>query len=239
MRIASLGRSARGKSGVKVRQPLGRALVRPRVEDEELLALIMPQVLDELNVKAVELAADYEIAEIEIKPNLPVLGPKLGAQLGAARKAIAAAAAASVAATLRAEGSVTLDGMTFDAGDLLVEMNDKSGIAAASEGAVGSLLVGVDTTLTPELEAEGLAREIVHRIQGMRRTAGFDIEDRIVTYAADPAPEVVAVLATHGAYIRQETLSDTLLAENPPAAAHTEQHDMDGTALTLGVARAE
>ena len=239
MRIASLGRSARGKSGVKVRQPLGRALVRPRVEDKELLALIMPQVLDELNVKAVELAADYEIAEIEIKPNLPVLGPKLGAQLGSARKAIAAADAASVAATLRAEGSVTLDGMTFDAGDLLIEMNDKPGIAAASEGAVGSLLVGVDTTLTPELEAEGLAREIVHRIQGMRRTAGFEIEDRIVTYATDPAPEVVAVLATHGAYIRQETLSDTLLAENPPAAAHTEQHDMDGTALTLGVARAE
>ena len=85
MRIASLGRNARSRSGVKVRQPLARVLVRPRDGDEELLPLIESQVLDELNVKAMESAEADAIATFTLKPNLPVLGPKLGASMGAAR----------------------------------------------------------------------------------------------------------------------------------------------------------
>ena len=101
--------------------------------------------------------------------------------MGAARLAIAEADAAVVAAALRSGGygSIEIGGFTFEPGDLLVETEDKPGIAAASEGA---LLVGIDTTVTPELEAEGTAREFVHRIQNMRKAAGFEIEERIVTY---------------------------------------------------------
>ncbi len=246
MRIASLGRNARSRSGVKVRQPLARVLVRPRDGDEELLPLIESQVLDELNVKAMECATADSIATFTLKPNLPVLGPKLGASMGAARGAIAGADAAAVAAALRTGGSVEIGGFTFDAGDLLVETEDKPGIAAASEG---PLLVGIDTTLTPELKAEGTAREFVHRVQNMRKSAGFAIEDRIVTYVTPkddryhllsssmPDPSLLFVLISQETYIRQETLSDTLLAAAPPDGAYTAEHEIDGATFTVGVVR--
>ncbi|MCY4581677.1 MAG: DUF5915 domain-containing protein, partial [Chloroflexi bacterium] len=234
MRIASLGRNARSKSGVKVRQPLARVLVSPRAGDEELLPLIESQVVDELNVKALEAAEPESFADFVLKPNLPVLGPKLGANMGAARSAIAEADASAVAATLRAGGygSIELGGFTFEPGDFLVEVEDKPGIAAASEG---PLLVGIETTLTPELEAEGTAREFVHRVQNMRKAAGFEIEDRIVTYVTP----LVDALAAQDAYIRQETLSDMLHAVAPPDGAYTEEHEIDGATLTVGVARGE
>jgi isoleucyl-tRNA synthetase len=249
MRIASLGRNARSKSGVKVRQPLARVLVSPRSGDEELLPLIESQVLDELNVKALEIAEPESLAEFSLKPNLPVLGPRLGASMGAARAAIAEADAAAVAAALRSGGygNIELGGFTFEPGDFLIEVEDKPGIAAASEG---PLLVGIDTTLTPELEAEGTAREFVHRVQNMRKAAGFEIEDRIVTwYSTSPLREegrgegetstLTDALAAQEAYIRQETLSDALHAAAPPSGAYTEEHEVDGTTLTVGVARTE
>ena len=232
MRIASLGRNARSKSGVKVRQPLARVLVSSRREDEELLPLVESQVLDELNVKAIEVAQPDAFAAFTLKPNLPVLGPKLGARMGAARQAIAEADAAAVAAALRSgDGSIEVGGFTFEPGDLLVETEDRPGIAAASEG---TLLVGIDTTLTPELEAEGAAREFVHRVQNMRKAAGFEIEERIVLYVA-PLPDALAAQST---YIRQETLSDAVHAAAPPSAAYVETHPIDGATLTVGVTRA-
>ena len=262
MRIASLGRNARSRSGVKVRQPLARVLVSPRAGDEELLPLIESQVLDELNVKAMEVAEAESFATFSLKPNLPVLGPKLGASMGAARQAIAGADAAAVAAAIRSGGygSIEIGGFTFDPGDFLVEVEDKPGVTAASEG---PLLVGIDTTLTPELEAEGTSREFVHRVQNMRKSAGFAIEDRIVTYVVPAPPSVVpappsvvpappsvvpakagtsppslpASLAAQEAYIRQETLSDALHASTPPSGAYTEEHEIDGATLTVGVAR--
>ena len=244
MRIASLGRNARSRSGVKVRQPLARVFVRPRDGDEDLLPLIEPQVLDELNVKALEVAEADAIAGFTLKPNLPVLGPKLGADLGAARSAIAGADAAAVAAALRSGGSVEVGGFTFETGDLLVETEDKPGIAAASDG---PLLVGIDTALTPELEAEGTAREFVHRVQNMRKSAGFEIEERIVTYISSPDAQrplpqgggasLPPALAAQESYIRQETLSDALHAAPPPPHAYTEEHEIDGATLTVGVTR--
>ena len=115
----------------------------------------------------------------------------------------------------------------------------------------GPLLIGIDTTLTPELEAEGTAREFVHRVQNMRKAAGFEIEDRIVTYvlpkddryhllrSSMPDPSLLFVLISQEMYIRQETLSDALLATAPPDGTYTEEHEIDGATLTVGVARAE
>ena len=238
MRIASLGRGARSKSKVKVRQPLGRVLVRPRPDERDLLPIIESQVLDELNVKTLELAEDHQIVEIKIKPNLPVLGPKLGPRMGAARAAIDGADPVGVASALRADGAVAIGGLTFDAEDLLVEMEDKPGVAAAAEGSASGLLVGVDTTLTPELEAEGLARELVHRVQNMRKAAGFDIEDRILTYVPDAGSRLADVLRTHAAYFEQETLSRPVRPDSPPPGAYVEEQDIEGEKLTIGVVRA-
>ncbi|KKM16638.1 hypothetical protein LCGC14_1683870, partial [marine sediment metagenome] len=98
--------------------------------------------------------------------------------------------------------------------------------------------VAVDTVITPELAEEGLARELVHRIQSLRRAAGFDISDHITTYYQGP-PRLQAVLQRHGDYVRQETLSEELVEGAPPtgAGAHTEAQKLDGEPLTLAVLR--
>ena len=239
MRIASLGRNARSRSGVKVRQPLSRVLVCLRLEDAELLPLVSPQIVDELNVKALETAEADEIAAFSIKPNLPVLGPKLGARIGEARSAVASADAAAVAGEIRNGRSVEIGGFTFEPGDLLVETSDRPGVAAASDGA---LIVGMDVALTPELRAEGVAREFVHCVQNMRKAAGFEIEDRIVAYVSaavsGSADEVLGALAAQEEYVRRETLSEELRIGEPPSpSAHVEEHTLEGAALIVGVAR--
>ena len=115
-------------------------------------------------------------------------------------------------------------------------MQDTPGLVTAMDGASG-LIVGIDTTLTPDLKAEGTAREIVHVVQNMRRSAGFDIEDRIEIYVGGADDAIAAVLDAHGAYIGQETLAESLSRTSAPAGAHVEQQAIDGVTLTLGVTR--
>ncbi|MCH7655223.1 MAG: isoleucine--tRNA ligase [Chloroflexi bacterium] len=236
MRVASLGRAARAKSGIKVRQPLARVLVRLRPDEVELLPLVQTQILDELNVKAVEGVSEEDLVTLRVRPNLPVLGPKYGDRMGAVRAAIEAADAAELAAASRG-GTVTVGGFELGSGDLLVDAEDRPGLVSAAE-APGGLIVAVDTTLTPELEAEGLVRELVHRIQNMRKAAGFEIEDRIVTYVDGATAAFAAVLAAHDAYVRAETLSEAVHTGPAPAGAHVERQDVEGVGLTLGVQRA-
>jgi isoleucyl-tRNA synthetase len=173
MRIASLGRNARSKAGVKVRQPLQRVLVKPRYEAERQgLLRLAPQIVEELNVK--ELTVVGEETELEAE-----------------------------------------------------------GLAFAGEGGYA---VGLDTTITPALADEGLARELVRRVQTMRKNAGFDIADYIVTYYQG-SEELCRIMGTHADYIRQETLSRELVAGPPPAGAHVEEQKIAGQAITLAVER--
>ena len=235
MRVASLGRAARSKGKVRVRQPLARILVRVRPDDVPLLSTIEAQVLDELNVKALETAPDDEFS-FTVRPNLPVLGPQYGQRIGALRAALEVADPSALVAELRQSGSVTLDEFTLSASDLLIDVQDTPGLVMAMEGASG-LIVGIETTLTPDLKAEGTAREIVHVVQNMRRSAGFDIEDRIEIYVGGADDAIAAVLDAHGAYIGQETLAESLSRTSAPAGAHVEEQAIDGVTLTLGVTR--
>ena len=114
-------------------------------------------------------------------------------------------------------------------------------LAAAGEGAVlandeAGYAVAVDSRITPQLADEGLARELVHRIQNLRKSAGFEISDRIVVYFQDGG-RLRAVLAGHGAYVRAETLADELLEAIPPAGAASEEQNIDGENVTLAVKR--
>jgi isoleucyl-tRNA synthetase len=173
MRVVSLGRAARSKAGIKVRQPLARVVVKARSASEgKALRHLEPQVLEELNVKSLELA----------------------------------------------EGDGALDGL---------------GVAEDDTG----YAVGLDTEVTPELAQEGTARELVHRIQSLRRAAGFDISDHIATYYRGGPQSLSAVLKRHGDYVRQETLSDELLEGAPPEGAHAEEQKLDGEPITLAVLR--
>ena len=159
MTVCSLGRAARAKAGIKVRQPLSKALVKVRSAGEEkALQRLAHQILDELNVKELE----------------------------------------------------------FQEGEAV---SDKPGYALVSEG---DYWVAVATELSPELEAEGIAREIVRRLQTMRRSADLDIAEYIITYyqGEDSIQQVMTKFAD---YIKQETLSRELISAVPPAGSYTEK----------------
>jgi len=125
-----------------------------------------------------------------------------------------------------------------------IEAEQRENIEKAADLMVGAIAadrlitVAVDANITPELRQEGLAREIVRRVQALRKDAGFNIEDRITTYYdAGAQEELQRVMEAWGGYIRAETLSTELIAGQPPAEVYQETQKVDGVALTLGVKR--
>ena len=132
---------------------------------------------------------------------------------------------------MRRGRTVTVAGKELEPEDILLQAQDAAGFAAAQDG---GYTVAVTTAITPELADEGLARELVRRLQDMRREAGFELSDRITTWVAGDA-EVARVLAAHGDYIRDETLTTELLQSAPPADAHSLEVDLEGTKALLGV----
>ncbi|MDO8612431.1 MAG: isoleucine--tRNA ligase [Dehalococcoidia bacterium] len=187
MRVASLGRAARSKAGIKVRQPLSRvsAFVATTAQAEGLRRQA-GQVLEELNVKELQVFALIEAFKGPFERPKDLLAM-----------------------------------LTPD--DVLVE--DDAGYAVA-----------VNASVTPELAEEGLARELVHRIQNLRKAAGFDISDHITTYLAGPE-WLSRVLGRHGDYVRQETLSEELVEGAPPDGAHAEEQKLESEPLKLAVQR--
>ena len=130
-----------------------------------------------------------------------------------------------------ANRQVTLGDYTLEPDEIIVSATDKEGYSVIAEQGYSA---AVTTELTADLELEGRARELVHQVQNMRRDAGFDISDRITTYyTGDPA--IDDVIAAHGGYIRQETLSDDLIRSAPPDEAHAESHRINGLEADLGV----
>ncbi|MBA7470386.1 Isoleucine--tRNA ligase [subsurface metagenome] len=173
IKISSLGRAARSKAGIKVRQPLAKALVSlVSTRERPSLDKLKTQVLDELNIKDLEFA------------------------------------------------------------DSVAEL-DKPGYAVSSEGGYG---VAVSTEITPELAAEGLAREIVHRLQNMRRSAKFDIADYITTYYQG-GPYIKQVIEKFADYIRRETLSRELIEHIPGEDVFAERYRLGGHDILLGVTK--
>ena len=189
MRVSSMGRGARSKAGIKVRQPLPRVVVKTRSGSEgDILQHVQSQILDELNVKAVDRDGESGIYQ-----------------------------AAAAALGDSSEGVVQVDGFW-------VALD-------------GGYMVAVDGTVTPELAEEGLARELVHRIQNLRRAADFQVTDRIVTYYQAPDEIGRVMSGNFSDYIRQETLSEELLGGAPQDGAKTETSKVDGMEVTLAVRR--
>ncbi len=235
-RMVSLARAARVKAGVRVRQPLASAVLVPRMEAERAaLERLRDQISDELNVKTVEVAEDAgERVQYTLRPNLPVLGPRLGNDLGKVRQALATADGSEIARRMRGGQPITLAGVDLVASDLLLSVDAAEGWAAAEDGGYIAL---VDAHVTPELEREGIAREVVRRLQDLRREAGLELSDRIrVTYRGDDL--ITAALEAHGDVVREETLADSLVAGDASAGAMTTSADIDGHALVLALVRA-
>ena len=236
MRLSSMGRAARSKAGLKVRQPLEHALVRLRSSDEvALLSQVAPQVQDELNVKQIEpVTNEGDVLEYKVQPNLRLLGPKYGAELRNIVAALNDANPAEIHGQVRSGNPVAVNGVVLEPDEVLVETLDKDGYAVTNEG---GYTVAVSTEVSEALRLEGDARELVHGIQNMRRSADFDIADHIVTYY-ESSPELEAVIAAHSDYIRQETLTQELLSQPPADDAYTETLKVNSIEATIGVRRA-
>ncbi len=210
LEVVGVGRAARTEAGVKVRQPLPAILVYAR--DPALMEAVVrlkDQVLEELNVKDVQPLTDLgEVVAYDIRPNLSVLGPKYGKRLGAIRQALGREEAAAVAGRVNSGQPLHLkldDGSSVELApvEVLVDLVKRAGYAA-SQGP--NTTVVLDTSLTPDLIQEGLARDFVRGVQDARKQAGYRIED-VIGIAYDADPEVVGAVSAHEDYVRAETLA--------------------------------
>ncbi|MBE6371848.1 MAG: isoleucine--tRNA ligase [Lentisphaerae bacterium] len=236
MKAVSLGRFLRTQRNLKVRQPLQRAiLVSGDADIRKMLEETADIVAEELNVKKIDVLADEEeLVKLSAKANFKTLGRKLGPQMKEAAAMIQTLASSQIAAVLRGETvSLTLkSGTVLDLGkdDLSIQREEKPGIVAASEDGV---TIALNTELTPELIAEGYAREFVSKVQNLRKEMGLEVTDRIaVTYTADP--EVAAALNSFRDYITNETLCSSF-----DAAADAEHaFDLNGKDCKVTVRKA-
>ena len=235
MRLSSLGRSARSKTGLKVRQPLREALVGLRSASEAAtLEAVSDQLREELNVKGVAaMDSTTDVSSFEVRANMALVGPKYGPDTPKVLSALSGADPIEVHGLVSSGRPVPVGDYTLGPDEVAVNASDREGYSVASDG---GYTVAVTTEVTPELASEGSARELVHRIQNMRRSAGFDIADRIETFYRGGAG-VEAVMEAHGGYVRQETLSDALVSGEAPGGAYTETHNVDGAEVIMGVRR--
>lgn len=213
--VVELGRRLRADNDLKVRQPLSAI----RVAGADVKGL-EDLIMDELNVKKVEYVSDEtELCDVSYKANFKTLGRKCGSKM----KAVAA----GIAALKGFAGSAKVEGVELSSEDVLVTRSPKAGLVVASEGAT---VVALETTLSPELVAEGLAREFVSHVQAMRKEADFEVTQRInVTVETDA--ELKAALETHIEYVKGETLT----VEFAFGAVEAESVDLNGHAAKIKI----
>ena len=237
--LTSMVLSLRRKVNIKVRQPLAQMMV-PVVDDRQRRAIesVRELVLNEVNVKALNIVeSDNAILVKRVKLDFKKLGPKFGKQMKAVAAAIAALSQADIN-VLERNGSldVTLaDGATasIDATDVEIFSEDIPGWLVANEG---NLTVALDVTVTPELRSEGIARDIINRIQNIRKERDYAITDRIKLAFESGNAEIAPVLDKFGAYIANQVLASDICAADIAAAAAADVATLDIDGLEVRVA---
>ncbi len=236
--VVALGRTARSQSGIRTRQPLATVSVKlpagatALADDAAIAAELTTMVLDELNSKRLELIPDdSDLVERSLYPLLPVIGPRHGADVG---RVMAAARGGDW--TLNDDGTVTAGGVALAADEFQLTARARAGHEVAEEG---GLLVALDTQLSDELETEGLARELAHRLQNLRKAAGYELADRIEVTITAPAG-LAARLAPHRDWLAAELLATSMTIgteAGPTDADRSEQLHLANADLVLAVRR--
>ena len=238
-RVVTLGRAARNAAAIKTRQPLREVVVMPGDAADggfrEGVESLKEIVLDELNVKELRFGEAESILAYDLKPNLSVVGPKYGRLVPGLRQALAQAPPEVGARAAKGEEvAVRVDGqeVVLGAEELLVEPRERAGYALAREG---DLAVALRTELDEELVDEGLVRELVHKVQNLRREEGFEIEETI-SVTLRGSPKVVDLLrGPWGEYFKAEVLARELGLEE--AAGEPGSVRVDGEELWVGMGR--
>jgi isoleucyl-tRNA synthetase len=235
-RVVALGRAARNAAAIKTRQPLREVVVAPDSRDarfEESVLSLQEIVLDELNVKGLTFAEPGDVLSYDLKPNLGVVGPKYGRLVPGIRRALSEVppevgerAAAGQPVTVDVEGRR----ITLSPEELLVEARGKTGYALERDR---DLAVAVATQLDEELAEEGIVRELVHKVQNLRREKGFEIEEG-VRVGLSGSPRITGLLEGRwGEYFRAEVLARELDLED--GTLDGESLSVDGEVLRVRI----
>jgi len=212
IKTVELGRAARNKANLKVRQPLANISVFfPTAADRKHALDLQEQVLEELNIKALTVVESADaLVQFDVKPNLGLLGPKYGKALGLITRMIRSADAQVLLERVRAKETIHLAerDASFEIlpDELLISTIEPEGQAVVEEAGI---IVAVDTRLTQALIGEGIARDFIRNVQNMRKDAEFDVSDRIHIFI-DTDEKLQSVIREYGEYIGNETLAEAM-----------------------------
>ena len=231
LEIVVLGRACRNTANIKNRQPIGTMYVTAEKKMSEFYTDI---IADELNVKEVKFADDVEsFISYSFKPQLRTVGPKYGKLLGGIRQALTDINGTAAMNELRTNGVLKLDingnDVELTEEDLLIETAQTEGYVSESDGETSVVL---DTNLTPELIEEGFVREIISKIQTMRKEAGFEVMDKIVVYAHGN-DKIQDVMKAHEDEIKSEVLADEMVLGETDG--YVKEWNINKEAVTMGV----
>ena len=231
LKIVVMGRACRNSANIKNRQPIGQMYVKA---PEVLSDFYVDIIADELNVKNVSFTDDVSsYTDYQFKPQLRTVGPKYGKYLKQIQTALAELDGNKAMAELKANGSLKLDSISDEVvlleEDLLITMTQAEGFVTEGDNYV---TVVMDTKLTPELIEEGFVRELISKIQTMRKEAGFEVMDHIaVSYTADE--KVTGIFEKYGDEIRSEVLADKITAGT--LTGYEKEWSINGEKVTLAV----
>ena len=233
LEIVVLGRACRNTANIKNRQPIGTMFVKAEQKMDKFYTDI---IADELNVKEVKFADDVEsFISYSFKPQLRTVGPKYGKLLGGIRQALTDIDGSKAMAELRANGVLVLDidenKVELTEEDLLIETAQTEGYVTESDGETSVVL---DTNLTEELLEEGFVREIISKVQTMRKEAGFEVMDKIRIFVKDN-DKIMNLMNSHAEEIKAEVLAqDIALGEMD---GYTKEWSINKEQVTLGVSK--
>ncbi len=235
--VISMGHAARNRSGIKTRQPLAEITLGGLSDSEkETSNRLSSFVHDELNVKEIVFTEELDsFAQVTLKPNFKVLGPKYGKGVQAIAKSLATANAMQLKVELAANGSLEIEASgetyTVEQSEIDVQTQNREGFFVEADA---RKFVALSTELTHELVLEGMARELVNKIQNMRKDADFNVSDRIKLSVQTSSELVSEAFEVHREYVLSETLT-TEVVESPGEKAFCLEQTLNGEPATLSV----
>ena len=235
LEIVVLGRACRNTANIKNRQPIGTMYVKAEKAMDKFYTDI---IADELNVKEVKFADDVEsFISYSFKPQLRTVGPKYGKLLNGIRTALSEVDGTAAMKELRDNGVLVLDiagnRVELAEEDLLIETAQSEGYVTETDGETSVVL---DTNLTPELIQEGFVREIISKVQTMRKEAGFEVMDKILVYAKDN-DKIMDIMKANQDEIKREVLAENIILGE--AEGYTKEWNINKEAVTLGVSKVQ